>query len=148
MQPQWINEYGFTLRDTGEKIPGWFPWSGKTIYEYTANPEKPMILYDGCEFIQTDWHFLTDLASVPKLLQPIFPKDLHNPSSCLHDDACEHKGLYFSNSLDGPYVYRRISSWHAAELYGLGLRLAGRTVRAHAYILVGTLGPHWKVEVE
>jgi len=143
----WHNEYGFSLRDTGNKVPGFPSWRRRTLYEYTADYDNPMTLQLGERiFVRPDRHGYTDLGSVPEAIQIVIPKDLHNPSFLIHDSATRDHGLYFSSTRDGVYVFCEISSHRAAEILGRGLYAAGYRYRAYlAYRAVRRFGPHWAV---
>ena len=141
----WINAFPIDLRDTGRKTGG-FPWYRKrTLYEYTADPcNPPTFCVEPHTFIQPDKHFFTDMGSVPEALQAIVPKDLHLPSFILHDSACGHKGLWYADALQGPYIFRRISSREAARLLGMSLYAAGYRYRADlVYRAVRRFGPQF-----
>ena len=100
-------------------------------------------------FVRPDDNFLSDLGSVPECLQLVISKDLHNPSFLIHDYACIHKGLWFSSTLDGVYVFSGIKSERAAQILGIGLYAAGYQKRAHiASMFVKQFGPQWQIEEE
>ena len=141
----WHNPYGFILRDTGRKAPGWPPYRRRTIYEYTADPDAPLTFqFYEHGFVQPDRHGETDLGSVPEGVQFLMPKDLHTPSFILHDSACREQKLYFSSRLRGPYTACRIEPDRAHLLLGQCLHAAGHTFRAPiAYQLVKWFGPRW-----
>lgn len=146
MTQQWHNPQGFTLRDTGRKVPGFPPWRKRTLYEYRADPDEPLT-FQFCDhgFVRPDRHGVTDMGSVPEAAQLIVPKDLHLPSFILHDSACRENGLYFSASLDGHYVFCPMPSNRVHRLLGDTLRAAGYTKRAGlVWAFVRTFGPRWK----
>lgn len=142
---EWINPGGFVLRDTLTKVPGFPPWRRRNLYEYAADPVAPMTFRLGSVFIRPDRHGLTDMGSVPEMLQYLFcPKDLHNPSFILHDSACREHGLYFASQFPGPYTFCPISSVRAAGLLGQCLYAAGYTRRAQiVYRAVRRFGPQF-----
>jgi len=144
----WHNPYGFTLRDTGKKAPGWPPWRRRTLYEYTADPVDPLTFQAGPSlFIRPDRHGETDMGSVPEILQwLVCPKDLHTPSFIVHDSACREHGLYFASRYEGPYTFSRLSSASAARLLWQCLEAAGYTWRAKpVHFFVRRFGPQWEV---
>ena len=142
----WHNPYGFTLRDTGRKTQGWPSYRRRTVYEYTADPCKPMTFqFSEHGFVQPDRHCDTDLGSVPEIAQAIIPKDLHNPSFLLHDSACVYFGLYFSSHLEGPYTFCQIPSARVHLLLGQCLYAAGYVRRAAVvYRCCRRFGPRWE----
>ena len=105
----WINRYGYTLVKTGESRG--FLWWRRTEYEFTLDPDAPMTFAhaEGC-YIQPDRHGWTDMGSIPEPLQVLIPKDRYLDSYILHDSACREKGLYFSSTLAGPFVFAPMDS--------------------------------------
>ena len=141
----WHNPYGFHLRDTGDKVPGFPPWRRRTLYEYTAGEHFPMTLQlADTVFVRPDRHGFTDMGSVPEVAQLIVPKDLHNPSFILHDSAYREHGLYFSRTLRGDYSFEPVRRQFADAMLGRGLYAAGYTIRARlVYRAVRMFGPRW-----
>lgn len=143
----WINESGFTMRDTLRKVPGFPPWRKRALYEFTLDPVAPLTFHLPPHiFIQPDRHGFTDMGSIPELAQLLFaPKDLHNPSFILHDNVCDYKGLYFAVRLTGPYTFCPMSSAAGARLLGQCLYAAGYTRRAPLiYRAVRRFGPQFE----
>jgi len=68
---------------------------GKEIYEFTNSALDPLTYSDDI-MLRPDNHFMTDLGSVPKLLQataPIwFAKDRFPRSYIFHDSGYKHSG--------------------------------------------------------
>jgi len=140
----WINEYGYHRHDTGRRK------NGRAVFEFTLDEDAPMTFQVSEKyFVQPDRHGFSNGGNVPWIVQWIIPEDLHNPSWILHDIACAdplHR-LYFSSSLNGQYVQRRVTSEEAARIMGIGLHAAGHTRRAHvAYRFVKWFGPKWTAQ--
>lgn len=147
MTPHWHNAFPFHLVDTGAKVPGFPPYRRRCLYEYTADPVHPATFQVGPQaFIRPDKHCFLDMASNPEILQPFVPKDLHNPSFCMHDCACAFHGLWFSQTLDGVYMFFPVSSSTAHELLGMSLESAGYSARGPVVQwAVSTFGPRWRI---
>jgi len=146
----WHNEFPTPLYDTGKKTDGWPDYRKRPIYKYAANLSKPMTFQvSSTFFVRPRNSFFTDLGSVPEILQLIVSKDLHNPSFVMHDDVCKQHGLWFSSTLDGTYVFCKITSERAAEILGMGLYAAGYPKRAQlVYYGVKDFGPQWRMKKE
>ena len=86
-----LNTMGYTLK----KIPA------KELYEFTLDPLAPLTyrLLDG-SFITPNKHMITDMASVPLILQwiPCFQKDRYI-APLFHDSVYKDKGIY----IDGKF---------------------------------------------
>jgi len=146
MTPRWINEWAFSLRDTGRKVPGFPCWRRRTEYEYTTDEYSPATFQCAPDvFVRPDRHGYTDMGSVPELLQLMVPKDLHLPSFILHDSACREGGLYYASNYLGPYKFRGVSSREAARLLGLSLSASGYPMRGPMVrAAVWLFGPHFR----
>lgn len=70
----------------------------KMIYEFTLHDKWPlMFIHPDGRIFQPDRHFLTDMGSVPRILQGVVPKDRFI-GFYLHDSAYRFKGLWVSNN--------------------------------------------------
>jgi len=74
---------------------------GKQIYEFQNDVKDPLTYEDAdCNLIRPDAHTFTDMGSVPKLCQFLLPKwfakDRYISAYIFHDDAYNHKGLWFA----------------------------------------------------
>jgi hypothetical protein len=147
--PYWWNEWAFSLRATGRKVPGFPCWHRRTEYEYTSDAINPPTFHiEPNLFVRPDRHGFTDMGSVPEFIQVWVQKDLHLPSFILHDSACRERCLYYSETFDGPYECRPISSRDAARLLGLSLSVSGYPVRGPAIGgIVRAFGPHFRAEL-
>ena len=86
---KWINPEGYDLVKDIEKSTIW-----KAIYEFKLDPAKPLTLVDddGLQY-QPNRNFFTDLASIPRILQLIVPRDRFL-APMLHDSNYQMMGVY------------------------------------------------------
>jgi hypothetical protein len=138
---------GYVLRDTGRLVQGWPSWRRRREYEFTLDRAAPMTFCHRSGFaIQPDRHGLTDMGSVPEILQAIVSKDSYLPAFIIHDSACREHGLYF-RAIGEPFTFCPVSSLDAHRLLReMVLALGGSLSMAgiiYAAVRVG--GPNWKV---
>ena len=96
---RWLNQMGYGMR----KIPGTDP----ALYDVTLDDDWPLTLL--CEDTgwryQPDRHEVTDMGSIPRILQSIIPKDRFLLTWLTHDSGYQKGGLYVSTSKGEPFVF-------------------------------------------
>ena len=87
----WVHPGGYRLVKCGET------WDSCALYECTLDVAAPLefVAADGTAY-QPDRHFVSDLASIPRLLWmvPSFERDHALLSGLVHDSAYCHAGLW------------------------------------------------------
>jgi hypothetical protein len=118
-----------------------------TLYEFTLSDLHPLTFRTpGHWHYRPDRHFVTDMGSIPRPLQLLFPKDEFLLSYLFHDSLCLHRKQFVSASLDGEYRPARMDSVEAARQLRTQIRAeGGSAVRAATvYGAVRLFGPRWE----
>jgi len=111
------NPTGYTLC----KVPG----SNPVQYEFRLAEVDPLtFLHDGL-CVQPDRHEVTDMGSIPRPLQPLAPKDRYLLAYILHDSAYHKKGLYFAETMNGPFQFAAVTRRYADGLLYEAIRAEG-----------------------
>jgi hypothetical protein len=97
--PFFLNREGYTLRKTGD-VPYLYVLR-KAVYDFRLSVVHPLTYDDGTRLIQPDRHFVTDMGSVPLMLQPLIPKDRFLLSYIFHDSCYKHHGYWARSKHDG-----------------------------------------------
>ena len=156
---RFINPTGYTLRPTGKWEPGAGYLFGLTAlvgirrrrkqYEFTLDPQAPLTFSRQVGlYIRPDRHGLTDLGTIPEQVEAIISRSRFEASFIMHDSACRERGLYFSSTFDGPYVFCAISSDDAHRLLRRCIVAEGgwRITAALVHRLVARFGPRWSLD--
>lgn len=145
LQP-YIDEQGQPQFSHGRKVYEFF--LGWRFLPGDCNPTQvpPLTFEDDARvFWQPDRHGITDLGSIPQVITPILPINQHEQAYILHDSACRERGLYRSETIEGPFKFQYLPSATVHKmLFSMCLADGAPRWRAAAIsygVRVG--GPHW-----
>ena len=161
--PSFINPdegkgWNLTMLPQLADVPWWQrPFKNRRLYEFDLNPDTPLTYHDhNGLFWQPDRHYITDLGSVPALVQWLpYPRISKDGTFVLpfliHDSAYQApedggRGLYVSELFQGPYRWRPMTRLEADRMLEQMVRaVGGRCVEsALIYRAVRMFGPRWR----
>lgn len=136
------------MSDWSEHIPGFsgtyelkpYKWCKKKkrqLYEFTNDPQDPLTYHAHNGFlIRPDQHQITDMGSVPLLLQAFIPswfsKDRWLAAFIYHDDAYQNHGWWFA--VHGGWKFRQASRKTADKMLYQMVRVLGGS-KANAWAI-------------
>jgi len=118
------------------------------LYEFINDPDDPWTFHhpDGY-LVRPDKHFITDMGSVPKILQGLIPvlfsKDLWLGDYCMHDAGYKHGGLWFAKRNITTFIFCKMKRGVVDELLDLTIHASGGGCLSSAPIWFGVRLGGW-----
>ena len=154
------NKYGYwtgTFR-LDPIIPDWsgMSWYKKlwkrltytALYEFENDLLDPWTYHHPCGYsVRPDRHFVTDMGSIPKILQGLIPvlfsKDLWLGDFCLHDSGYKHGGLWFAKHDPLVFTFSKMARSAVDEMLDITIHASGGGCISSAPIWAGVRLGGW-----
>ena len=118
------------------------------LYEFINDPDDPRTYHhpDGY-LVRPDNHFITDMGSVPKILQGLLPilfsKDLWLGDYCMHDSGYKHGGLWFAKHDVTVFIFCKMPRSRVDEMLDITIHASGGGCLSSAPIWFGVRIGGW-----